>query len=543
MLILRHLMTLSIGIIVALIYGTSTLAQILPSSESSTNQIDSGTNLPENPGEKSLSIPRAQQLLEPSPDTAREPFSVPENLNPSANPLLFPTQSREVEIATVQPVTLEEAIELAFNNNKDLQRTRVELERAQAELTVARADLYPDVGTSVDLSRSVSPSSRRALERANRIQPDDPDNPFQVEQARQQRQAARESAQPLADTVVSGVVELNYGIYTGGERSARIQRAEREIQRNRLEVERISEQVRFDTTQAYYSLQQADAGVAIGQAAVEDASVSLRDAQLLEQAGLGTRFSVLQAEVDLATANQELTQSIAQQRVSRRRLAEILGLGQQVELTARDEITEAGTWNLSLEETIVMAYKNRAELEQQLLQKEISQKDSLIALAAIKPQVDFIARYQYDYNFDDSFSIADGYSFIARLRWNFFDGGRAFARARQAYRNMDVADTEFARQRNAIRLQVEEAYFNLIANQENIDTASKNVETATEQLRLARLRFQAGVGTQTDVINSQRDLTNARSRFLDAIVNYNQSLNALQRAVSNLPDNKLFEVR
>jgi OMF family outer membrane factor len=108
---------------------------------------------------------------------------------------------------------------------------------------------------------------------------------------------------------------------------------------------------------------------------------------------------------------------------------------------------------------------------------------------------------------------------------------------------MDLAETEFARLRNSIRLEVEEAYYNLIANKENIDTAAKNVETATEQLRLARLRFQAGVGTQTDVINSQRDLTNARSRYLDAIVNYNQSLNALQRAVSNLPDNQLFEQR
>jgi OMF family outer membrane factor len=64
-----------------------------------------------------------------------------------------------------------------------------------------------------------------------------------------------------------------------------------------------------------------------------------------------------------------------------------------------------------------------------------------------------------------------------------------------------------------------------------------------EALRLARLRFQAGVGTQTDVINAQRDLANARGRYLQAIVGYNQALNQIQRAVSNLPDNKLFEVR
>ncbi|NQZ64794.1 TolC family protein, partial [Crocosphaera sp.] len=68
-------------------------------------------------------------------------------------------------------------------------------------------------------------------------------------------------------------------------------------------------------------------------------------------------------------------------------------------------------------------------------------------------------------------------------------------------------------------------------------------ETREEALRLARLRFQAGVGTQTDVINAQRDLSQARGNFLQAIIQYNQSLNALQRSVSNFPDNRLFEIR
>ncbi|WLT37239.1 TolC family protein [Synechocystis sp. B12] len=61
--------------------------------------------------------------------------------------------------------------------------------------------------------------------------------------------------------------------------------------------------------------------MAIAQASVEDASQSLRDARLLEQAGLGTRFDVLRAEGDLATANEALTRSIADQRNARRRLA------------------------------------------------------------------------------------------------------------------------------------------------------------------------------------------------------------------------------
>ncbi|WP_416244729.1 TolC family protein [Crocosphaera sp. XPORK-15E] len=347
------------------------------------------------------------------------------------------------------------------------------------------------------------------------------------------------SAETFTDARASA--NLTYDIYTGGGRSARIERAERSVRRQQLEVEVIAERVRFEATDNYYLLQNADAQVAIRQADVENASQTLRDAKLLETAGLGTRFDVLRAEGDLATANEQLTRAIADQRTSRRRLAETLSVGQHVELSAADEIAESGIWNLSLDQTIVRAYKNRAELEQRLIDRELGENDREIALAEIRPRVDFLANYDARENFDDGVPVLMDWTFQARVRWRIFDGGRAFEGARRAERRMDRANLEFANQRNEIRFEVEESYHNLIANKENIDSTRKNVATFDEALRLARLRFQAGVGTQTDVINAQRDLSGARGRFLQAIIQYNQSLNALQRAVSNFPDDRLFE--
>jgi OMF family outer membrane factor len=445
------------------------------------------------------------------------------SLNPSANPLNFPTKPSEVDIQQRQPITLDQALELALRNNTQLQSARLTLEQSQASLKVAQSDLFPAIDSEFSFSRDISAATRRANANV------ESDNPFFT-------------PNEDASTNFNGNLQLVYNIYTGGERGARITRANKEVELNRLEVDRIAAETRFETTDRYYRLQDADAQVAIAQAAVEDTTQSLRDAQLLEQAGLGTRFDTLRAEGDLATAQQELTSAIARQRIARRSLVEFLNLGQHVELTAADEIREAGTWPLSLEQTIVQAYKNRAELEQQVVQREISEQDSVIALAGIRPQVDFVARYDFTDDFTDTASIQDGYSFAARMRWRLFDGGRAFAEARRAYRGMDLADTNFAQQRNQIRQQVEEGFFNLISSQENIASTRKNVERFEEALRLARLRFQAGVGTQTDVINAQRDLTDARGRFLQAIIGYNQSLNSLQRSVSNLPDNRLFQL-
>jgi len=454
----------------------------------------------------------------------------PNELNSSGNPLIFPTNTQEVNTTVRQPITLNQAIELALRNNKDFQAARIALERSEANLISARAALFPSLTTEFEFSRDNSAAAeiQNALSIQNALRSPIPTDPI---------------LQSESSTNATGNVQLTYNIFSGGERSAQIEKAEKQVRSSRLQVEVTSEQTRFSATDSYYALQGTDAQVAIAQASVEDASQSLRDARLLEQAGLGTRFDVLRAEGDLATANEALTRAISDQRTARRKLVQILGVGQKVELTAADPITEAGEWTIPLEASIVQAYKNRAELEQQLLQIDIYEQDRFIALSSIQPKVDFLANYNYQNNFDDSVGIVDGYSFAARVRWTFFDGGRAFAEARRADRDMDSAQTEFAKQRDQIRFDVEESYYTLTSTKENITSTRTNVTRFEEALRLARLRFQAGVGTQTDVINAQRDLANARGRYLQAIIGYNQALNKIQRAVSNLPDNNLFEIR
>jgi outer membrane protein TolC len=220
-------------------------------------------------------------------------------------------------------------------------------------------------------------------------------------------------------------------------------------------------------------------------------------------------------------------------------------LGQQIEVTAATAPEVAGTWDLSLEESIVRAFQNRSELQQQLEQRNIAEQNRTIALANIRPQVSLFTRYNVRSIIDDGSGTGtgtgDGLAIGAQLDWTFFDGGQSRARARQAEEDVAIAENRFDQTRNQIRREVEEEFFNLQSNQENIDTARVAVEQAEESLRLARLRFQAGVGTQTDVINAQSELTRARGNLLDAIIQYNRSLAALEQAVSNFPDSRLFD--
>nr|WP_199326107.1 TolC family protein [Nostoc parmelioides] len=438
---------------------------------------------------------------------------VPQNLIPNANPLQFPTKPEEVTLKENQPITLTQALELARRNNRDLQVSLLELQRTQALLREAQAALLPNLSLSSDVTRSQSAGGQLQDELISK------------------QGGVGNNDEP--GTAFNSQAQLSYDLYTSGRRKAAIQEAEEQVRFNELDVERQSEEIRLSVTRAYYDLQQADEQVRIARSAVENAQASLRDAEALERAGVGTRFDVLRSQVNLANNTQQLTNNLSRQQTTRRQLATLLSIPQAVNISAADPVQLAGLWNQSLEQSIILAYQNRPELHQQLAQRNISEQQRRQALATLGPQVSFIANYNLLDQFDDGVGLTDGYSVGVRATLNLYDGGAARARASQARANIAIAETRFASQRDQVRFQVEQAFTNQRSNLENVQTANVALEQAREALRLARLRFQAGVGTQTDVINSENDLTQAEGNRITAILDYNRALAELQRAVTS----------
>ncbi|MGB5916082.1 MAG: TolC family protein, partial [Phormidesmis sp.] len=259
----------------------------------------------------------------------------------------------------------------------------------------------------------------------------------------------------------------------------------------------------------------------------------LRDAQLRQEVGVGTRFDVLRAEVQFANARQSLIQSQSQQQISRRDISRLLNLPPTASISATP-VEASEVWPLTLDESILQAFQNRAELEQQLLQADVSEQQRLAALATVRPQVSLFANYSLQSLLDDNDGFQDNYSFGARLNWTLFDGGAARSRARQQEIAGQISEEQFSETLDQVRFDVEQAYFNLQSNRENIATSQVAVAQAQAALDLANLRLQAGVGTQLDVLTAQRELTEAEVNNVTAILGYNRALVAIQRAISNV---------
>jgi outer membrane protein TolC len=445
-------------------------------------------------------IPQSQRPTEQGFDTP------PDYLTPSPNPLLVPTRPEEVEILGTQPLSLETAIELAYRNSEQLRVALLRLERSREGLRAEQALLLP----TADLNAT--------LENTN--------------------QSAGGAGLNNNATRLSAGVRASYDLGLSGERSARIRAAEDQLRLAELQVEQTREELRLDTTNDYYAVQEAIEQIRINQAFLNEAERNLRDTQLREEVGVGTRFDVLRAEVQVANARQTLTQATSQRQISQRQLSRRLNVPPSIDLTTL-AVGIAGSWPLSLEESIVLAFQNRAELEQFLVERQVNESQRQIQLSQVRPGLGLFAQYDAQTLLTapagvSTGNINDGFSVGAQMTWRWFDGGAARARAAQSEVDIQTDEVEFENARNDIRVRVEEAYYTLVANQSNITTASVAVNQAEEALELANLRFNAGVGTQIDVLTATRELAEAQGNLVSAVLNYNRALARLEREVSNL---------
>jgi OMF family outer membrane factor len=254
---------------------------------------------------------------------------------------------------------------------------------------------------------------------------------------------------------------------------------------------------------------------------------------------VATKLEVLEAQTQLSRDRLVLTNGLSDQSKARRALSAILDLPQDVTPTAANPSRVIGMWQPSLQESIIAAYAFREELDQFILDISINNSNANAALAAVQPVLSIFNRFDtsrsqgqsnqsgtvdmddYNWNYNNAVGL--------NATWAIFDGGRARAEYRQNKQRAEQSKFNFASERDKIRSEVEDSFFDLRRASQNIHTSASEVLTSAESLRLARLRFQAGVTTQREVVNTQRDLTKAEVSYANAITDYNVSIAELSR--------------
>ena len=455
--------------------------------------------------------------------------TLPENLELLKSPdsLALPDLPSQVTIRELRPLTLAEVERIVEVNNPSLKAAATQVEQAKSGVLAAISAWYPTVNLTanglpqyLDGEQYRNPDFARTTNNPETGLPQTSPNTYTT------RWSANFSAQVRWNLIDPARVP--------------------QISAARDNFEKTSDaylialrELRLQAATSYFQLQRQDEQVRIGQQSVRSSLVSLRDARARYQAGVSTKLEVLEAQTQLSRDRQVLTNGLSAQSRARRALASILDLPQDVTPTAAAPSRVIGVWQPSLQESIVAAYAFREELDQFILDISINNSNANSALAAVQPVLSVFntfntAKNQGQASQTGSIDMAD-YSWNVsnavglNATWNIFDGGRARALYRQNKQRAEQSTFDFASQRDRIRQEVEDSFFTLRESTQNIHTTSTEVLSTAESLRLARLRFQAGVSTQREVVDTQRDLTTAEVRYADAITSYNISLARLRR--------------
>ena len=430
-------------------------------------------------------------------------------------PLALPEEPAQVRTRQLRPITLEEAVQLAEFNSPKLKAAASQVDQAKSSLRAAIAAWYP----TVDLSASGLPEYFQSYTNRN---PNFGSDTY----ARQWR--------------VNGALSVRWDLINP-TRVPQIAAARDRYERAGDSYLIALRDIRLQAQTSYFALQKADEGVRIGQASVKASLVSYRDARARFNAGVNTKLDVLEAETQLARDRNLLTSNLRLQDEQRHLLARVLDLPQDVIPTAATPLRPMGLWDPSLQESIVSAYNYREELDQLILDISINNSQANASLAAVQPVLSFVnsttAYRSEGQSAKASLSEIDMGDFINGFQnstaltasWRLFDGGRARAEYQRSKQVAQQTRFDFANLRNQIRFEVEQSFFGLRAAIQTIDTTAAEVLAARESLRLSQLRVQAGVGVQREVVNTQRDLTQAELKYANAVNDYNTNLAQLQR--------------
>jgi len=336
----------------------------------------------------------------------------------------------------------------------------------------------------------------------------------------------------------STAITLTQTIYQGGRTLSALRAAQLVKDQAMLNFQSTVADTLLAARIAYYDVLVAEQQIIVNEASTNLLAKQFEDQQRRYDAGTVPKFNVLQAEVALDNAIPPVINAYNTYRINKNNLCVLLGFNlprdvwEDIPLNLTDKL-DSNPYNIELPMAIAEALQKRTEL--QALQKEVGlQRESIInAKAGYKPTISAFASWDWrspEFS-PDSQNQWNGWQIGGQFSWDIFDGMLTRGKVIQAKAGLEHARADVEDRARQIELEVRTDYSSFINAREVLQSQLKVEEEATEALRLANARADAGTGTQLDVLNAQTQLTQARTTEVQSLHDYDVARARLRRAI------------
>lgn len=404
-----------------------------------------------------------------------------------------------------EPWTLEKAITHALANNPDARQAEQRIVAARAGIEQANAAFRPQVQFQSSYIRT--------------------DNPVGVFSAALNQRSFGPRLDfndvPDADDLnVRGLVTVP--LYTGGRNMAGRDAATASTEAARHAAQAVRHILEFEVTRTFLTIGKARELVLASEAAVAGFGKNLTVAKKRFNAGTILKAEVLDVEVRLAQAKEEVVRARNARSLAERVLRNLLGLEAQdfAVVDSLPPILAPVTTDSFQRPELRAAEQNRRAAEAELRG----------ARSGYRPQVSAFGSLDHDYGwrFDGS---GRSYTAGVMLQWNIWDGRRTEAKVNGAQAELNASREAERKVRLAIDLEAEQARLNLQEATERLQVTRQVIAQAQESVDLTRARFEQGLALATQLIDAETALTTARFRRAEAEADQRIATAALRKSL------------
>jgi len=308
-------------------------------------------------------------------------------------------------------------------------------------------------------------------------------------------------------------------IYSGNKIESLIDQVEanKKISLNDLEKEK--QKIIYKVTEAYYQVLQTEAIKRVSAQAVTQMQAHLESSEALLKEGMIAPIDLNRIKSQLSNLEHNLIKAENGHKLTMYNLNSIIWIDLNTELVLENNLSYEPC-EINLEQALIQATENRPENMNIAQQRRIMEEMVDVAKSNRKPQVIFSAE-----------SGITGWQAMIVAEYSLFDGGVNKAKIEQAEINLAQVDQSEKQVQQFIEFEVRSAYLNMREAEKLIKIAEEGIKNSQESFRIAQVKYNAGIATNTEVIDAQSTLIEAETNHLNALYDYNINRAALIKAM------------
>jgi outer membrane protein len=320
------------------------------------------------------------------------------------------------------------------------------------------------------------------------------------------------------DEIYSVGLTVRQPLFTGGAILGSYSAAKHGALAERWNRERTEDQVRYNVTEAYLNLVRAGAVLDVTENAVRQMRSHLSDVENLSAAGMILEKDAMAARVRMSEV--ELRENSAEHAIglAMAALSFAMGIDVETEIEALDTLEGGEFPSRELGDWVGAAMTERPDLRAMTEGAEAAKKAVAVARSAYYPQLVFSGTYAWDRpNLQYEPEFYDHWSVTVAAQMNIFDWGRTRDLVKESRVGYLEVKKGVEMMSDAVRLEVRQAYLAHDEASRAVGIAKEGVSQAREAMRITRESFQNGMSTNSEVLDAESALTAAELGRINAV--------------------------